>query len=178
MYRSILLFGLIAGVWVATLTLIGTTVANPIVPDLFDSVVNVCTILGMLGVVLYAIKHVRDRQPDAKINFPPAVVVGFGVSLLASAVYVMAWEIYFFANDYTFARLYSEGLIDRAQLLGITDSELALIMEAQSQSVELFNNAFFRVTSRFLGMFTVGGLVSLVGAFVLRNPDVLSRKAE
>ena len=170
MFRSVLLLGLIASVFVAALTLLVTNFADPTQPTVFSQAIKYLTIAVVLYLCLFGIKRVRDRMPGGIISLPQAIVVGFGISALASLVHCVSWEVYYFSTDYQFAREVSQNLIQQAQLEGATPVEIAELMERNGKIVEAFANPFQRITMGYLQMFVVGSVVSLIGAVLIRNP--------
>ena len=171
MFRSVLLLGLIAGVFVAALTLLVTNFADPTYPTLFSQAIKYLTIAVVLYLCLYGIKRVRDRLPGGTISFPQAIVVGIGISAIASLVHCVSWEVYYFSTDYQFAREVSQNLIQQAQLGGATAIEIAELIERNGKIVEAFANPFHRITMGYLQMFVVSSIVSLIGAALIRNPN-------
>lgn len=171
MFRSVLLLGLIAGLIVAALTLLVTTVGDPTQPTLFPLATKYVTIAVVLLSCLFGIKRVRDRMPERTISLPQGIVVGFGIVALASLIYCISWEVYYYSTDYQFAREVSQNLIQRAQLEGATAVEIAELLERNGKIVEAFANPFLRISMTFLQMFVIGAVVSIVGAMLIRNPE-------
>ena len=170
MFRSVLLLGLATGLIVAALTLLVTTVGDPTQPTLFPLAIKYVTIAVVLFLCLFGIKRVRDRMPDRTISLPQGIVVGFGIVTLASLIYCISWEVYYFSTDYQFAREVSQNLIQRAQLGGATAVEIAELMERNGKIVEAFANPLLRISMAFLQMFVIGAVVSIIGAMLMRNP--------
>ena len=171
MFRSLLLLGLIAGLIVAALTLLVTTVGDPTQQTLFPLAIKYVTIAVVLFLCLFGIKRVRDRMPDRTISIPQGIVVGFGIVAIASLIYCISWEVYYFSTDYQFARVVSQNLIQSAQLQGATAVEIAELVDRNGRVVEAFDNPFLRITMAFLQMFVIGACVSIVGAMLIRNPN-------
>ena len=178
MFRSVLLLGLIAGLVVAALTLLVTTVGDPTEPTLFPLTIKYVTIAVVLFLCLFGIKRVRDRMPDRTISLPQGIVVGFGIVVIASLIYCISWEVYYYSTDYQFAREVSQNLIQRAQLEGATAVEIAGLMERNGKVVEAFANPFLRVSIAFLQMFVIGALVSIFGTVLMRNPKFWASQSE
>ncbi|MCY3541676.1 MAG: DUF4199 domain-containing protein [Gammaproteobacteria bacterium] len=178
MFRTVLLLGLIAGLIVAALTLLVTTVGDPTQPTLFALAIKYVTIAVVLFFCLFGIKRVRDRMPSRTISLPQGIVVGFGIVALASLIYCIAWEVYYFSTDYQFAREVSQNLIQRAQLEGANAVEIAELMARNGKIVEAFANPFLRITMAFLQMFVIGAAVTIVGAMLIRNPKFWASQDE
>ncbi len=178
MFRTILLFGLMAGVIVAALTLLVTIVADPTQSTVFFQLTRLLTMGVVLCTSLYGIKKVRNRMPDGSISLPQGIVVGFGITALASLIHCGAWEAYYFSNDYQFARDVSQNLIQKAQLSGASAIEIAEMMEKNGRIVEAFTNPLHRITLGFMQMFVVGAVVSLVGAVLIRKSNFWAVQSE
>ncbi|MYD46712.1 MAG: DUF4199 domain-containing protein [Gammaproteobacteria bacterium] len=176
MFRSVLLLGLIAGLIVAALTLLVTTVGNPTQPALFLLVIKYVTIAVVVFLFFFGIKSLSVRMRRGIIYVPPGIVVGFGIVALASLIYSMSWEVYYYSTDYQFAREVSQNLVQRAQLEGATAVEIATLMERNAKIVEAFANPFLRIAMAFLQMFVIGAVVSIVGAMLIRNPQFLANQ--
>ena len=82
MFRSVLLLGLIAGLAVAALTLLVTTVGDPTQPTLFPLAIKYVTIAWVLFLSKFGIKLVRDWMPGETISLQKGIVVGFGIVAL------------------------------------------------------------------------------------------------
>ena len=67
--------------------------------------------------------------------------------------------------------------IDGQRERGLTAGELAAYETSLRQSMALYANWWFRMPVTFTEIFPVGVLVSLVSAAILRNPNVLPRRA-
>ena len=163
---------------VAALTLLVTIVADPTQSTVFFQLTRLLTMGVVLCASLYGIKKVRDRMPGGSISLPQGILVGFGITALASLIHCTAWEAYYFANDYQFARDVSQNLIQKAQLSGASAIEIADMMEKYGRIVEAFANPFHRITLGFMQMFVVGAVVSLVGAVLIRNSNFWAVQSE
>ena len=163
---------------VAALTLLVTIVADPTQSTVFFQLTRLLTMGVVLCASLYGIKKVRDRMPGGSISLPQGILVGFGITALASLKHCTAWEAYYFANDYQFARDVSQNLIQKAQLSGASAIEIADMMEKNGRIVEAFANPFHRITLGFMQMFVVGAVVSLVGAVLIRNSNFWAVQSE
>lgn len=171
MFKSVVLFGLIGGLLAATSTLLITSIGDATQPTIFSQLLKFLTMAAVLYMCLYGIKRVRDNMPDKKLSFPQGVVVGFGISALASLIHCTSWELYYFSNDYQFAREVSQNLIQKAKLNGANAIEVAELMVRNGKIVEAYANPVLRITMAYLQMFVIGAIVSCVGAVLIRNPN-------
>ena len=125
------------------------------------------------SMIFVAIKGYRDREQGGVIRFGTAFGIGIGVTLVASLVYVVAWEINLAVTDYAFMKEYTESLIAAEAEAGATEAELATLRADMAVMQERYANPLFRVPITLLEIFPVGLLITLISAAVLRNSKVL-----
>ena len=122
-----------------------------------------------LSVIFVGVKRHRDQELGGVIRFGQAFLVGLGISLVASAIYVVAWEINLAVTDNDFMAQYSASVLDQARNDGASEAELAKLSAEMEQATEQYKNPLFRVFITFSEIFPVGLLVSLIAAAVLRT---------
>ncbi len=173
MKKTITTYGLIAGAIIAFVVALGLA---------FDSSSEHLATLEWLGyaimiiafsVIFVAIKGYRDRELGGVIRFGTAFGVGIGVTLVASVIYVVAWEVNLAITDYAFMEDYTQSLIAAEAAAGASDAELAALQADMDVMKERYSNPLFRVPITLLEIFPVGLLISLISAAVLRNSKVL-----
>ncbi len=64
-----------------------------------------------LSIIFMGIKRYRDQELGGVIRFSTALGLGLGIALVASLVYVVAWEGYLAYSGYGFMEQYAEGVI-------------------------------------------------------------------
>jgi len=159
MLRTILLFGLAAGLIVALPMFIGLAFGKP--GSFSHSVVfGYSLMLLAFSLIIVGVKRYRDRVGGGVIRFLPALGIGLGISAVAGVIYVAGWEITLAATDYAFIKDYAATL----------EPARRATFEAQ------YANPLFRLPMTFTEIFPVGVLVSLVAAGLLRNSRVLPAK--
>lgn len=175
MLRTILIFGLLAGAVVAIpmnlMMLFGKEGDGS-----HSLVTGYALMLLAFTFTFVGVKHYRDRTLGGVIRFLPALMVGLGISVVASVIYVIAWEITLHATNFTFMEDYSRAMIEGARAKGATPETLAkLTAEMQVMQVK-YANPLFRLPMTFVEIFPVGLVVSLVTAGLLRNSRFLPMK--
>ena len=117
MLRTILLFGLAAGL-IVTLPMdfaLGFAPDSHATSSLFFGYTMMLLALSMIFV---GVKRYRDRTLGGVIKFVPALLLGLGISVVASVIYVIGWEITLAATHYSFAASYAETTIEAARAKG------------------------------------------------------------
>jgi Protein of unknown function (DUF4199) len=129
--------------------------------------------LVALSLIFIGIKRYRDRELGGVIKFGTAALLGLGITLVASVIYVAVWETYESLTDYAFIEQYTQSVLAAKEAKGLSGSAL----EAEAAKLELlktqYANPLFRLPMTFLEIFPVGLLITLVAAALLRNSRFL-----
>ena len=177
MLQLILRYGLVAGVIVAAPMLYRMLTATETEAHLGGMLVGYLTMLVALTAVFLGVKQYRDRFKGGVIRFLPAFGVGLGISVVASLIYVLGWEISIAFSKFDFVAWWQHQMIDGARARGATAAELARVTREAEDFAAMYANPVWRTLMTFAEMFPVGLLVSLITAAVLRNPRVLPARA-
>src|SRR4029450_4592828 len=127
MTRIILTYGLISGL-VVIIGIIGTIVCKA-----SSSWLGYLIMLVALSSILVGVKQHRDQALGGVISFRTALLVGLGIAVVASLVYVAAWEPYLAATHYPFMDQYPAQVLEAKRAAGVTGQayeEAAAEMEA------------------------------------------------
>ncbi|MCZ6726705.1 MAG: DUF4199 domain-containing protein [Acidobacteria bacterium] len=129
--------------------------------------------LVALSLIFLGIKRYRDRQLGGVIKFGTALLLGLGISIVASLIYVTAWEAYLSLTDYAFIDDYAQTVVAAKEAEGLAGAEL----EAEAAKLESFKeqyaNPMFRLPMTFLEIFPVGLLITLLAATLLRKSNFM-----
>jgi len=163
MTRTILRYGIIGGLIVAVPWMIYmlTLPADGHMPH--SMLLGYTIMLVALSTVFLGIKQYRDRVLGGVIGFGKALLLGLGITLVASLVYVIGWEIDMAFSKFNFTEAY-------AKMLGGNTPEA-------KQFVAMYSKPLVRMAFTFIEIFPVGVLVSLVSAGLLRNSRFLPARA-
>jgi len=175
MLRTILIFGLAAGLVVAVpmnlMMIFGKEGDGS-----HSLVTGYALMLLAFTFTFVGVKHHRDRALGGVIRFLPALLVGLGISVVASVIYVIAWEITLHATNFAFIDDYSRAMLEGARAKGASAAELAR-MTAETETFRTqYASPLFRLPMTFIEIFPVGVVVSLVTAGLLRNSRFLPMK--
>ena len=169
MFRIVLKFGVIAGLIVGTV-LFGMSVAMAGKPPMsFGMVFGYVSMLIALSTVFMGVKRYRDVELGGVIRFWPAFGMGLAISLIASIIYVLAWEASLAVTNLDFAASYSQVLIEQKKAQGMSGEELVKFIAQMEDFKVMYAKPLFRLPMTFAEIFPVGLLVSLVTAGLLRN---------
>lgn len=129
------------------------------------------------SLVFFGIKRYRDQELGGVIRFGTGVAVGLGITLTASLIYVVVWELYLSLTEYAFIDIYTRSAIAGLEAEGLSGAELQAEIAGFEKMKESYGNPFFRLPITFLEIFPVGTLITLVSAAVLKNSKVLPADA-
>lgn len=177
MLKLILRYGIIAGVIVAAPMLWAMLTATRDQAHLGGMLVGYLTMLVALTAVFLGVKQYRDKARGGVIRFLPAFGVGLGISVVASLIYMLSWEVSIALSPFDFAAWWQHQMIDGAKARGASAAELAKVTQEAKDFAVMYANPLWRMPMTFAEMFPVGLLVSLITAAVLRNPRVLPARA-
>jgi len=171
MLRRILIYGLIAGVIVALPMFTIPLRGHP--SGIWGMVIGYLSMLIAFSTIFLAIKHQRDEVQGGVIRFLPALALGLGVSVIASIIYVVAWEALTNVLHYDFAADYARMMIAHAKAGGGSPAAIARAAADAAEFQRQYADPLFRLPMTFVEIFPVGVLVSLICAGLLCNSRFL-----
>ena len=164
MKKIILTFGIIAGLICGSMFFIGHSET----PD-FDNgmIIGYLSMIIALSTIFFATKQYRDKYNDGTINFGKAFQLGIGITLVATVIYVISWEIYYtnFAPDFTdqYLDYMKEGLADQ----GKTPEEIASEISGTEEMMQNYkDNTLMRLGLTATEILPVGLIITLISSFV------------
>jgi len=129
-----------------------------------------------LSSIFFAVWQYRRTEGGGAVNFKKSFLIGLYITLIASGIYMVGWEIYYnlYASD--FPAQYVEFQRSQLEEQGKTAEEIENILAPQRENMALYaDNVLFRLAMTFLEIFPVGLLISLVVAVIFGV--VLRRKS-
>jgi hypothetical protein len=173
MTRLIALYGSIAGLIVAIpMVWLMLTLTPAQAPE--DGVVyGYLTMIVALTAVFLGVKHYRDKMLGGVIRFVPALLVGLGISAVASLFYVIGWEISLAFSGFDFADSYTKTLVEAARAKGASPDEIQKVIADAAEFKQMYAKPLYRMPITFVEMFPVGVLISLISAALLQNSRLL-----
>jgi hypothetical protein len=173
MLRTILKYGVIAGLLVGGFELVTFVAFSGMPPLKYGMVIGYTTMLIALSAVFVGIKRHRDVDRGGVIGFWAALGVGLGVSFIAGIFYVAAWEAVQAMTHMDFASSYAQAIIAGEKAKGASAEALAKLSADMETFKIQYANPMYRLPMTFVEIFPVGVLVSLVSAGLLRNSRFL-----
>src|SRR6185295_8603200 len=117
MKRIVLTFGLIAGAILSAMMAITMPFHDKIGPN-NGMVIGYTTMVLAFLLVFFGIRSYRDTAGAGQISFGRALGVGLLIMLIASACYVVTWEIIYFNFLPDFGEKYAAHAVERLRNSG------------------------------------------------------------
>jgi Protein of unknown function (DUF4199) len=177
MGRIIWVYGTIAGIILASSFGIGYLLNAGI--DDHNPITGYLIMLVALGLVFVGVKRYRDTVQGGVVRFWSAFGVGLGIAGVASLFYVLGWEAYMYATNYSFMDAYIQSLIAAKQAAGAAPAEIAKFTSEMNAFKADYAKPLYRMTVTLSEIAPIGLIVALISAALLRNSRFLPlRKTE
>jgi uncharacterized membrane protein len=168
MKKIVLTFGLIAGLIVSATLLVMLQMHRDGRPPENGELIGYSSMLIAFVLIYVGIRSERERS-GGRISFGRAFKTGILITLVASAVYVVTWEIYYYNFDPGFMERYAESAIEKSRAGGATEFEIAAERRRMENFARLYRNPLVNVGFTLLEIVPVGLLVTLVSAAILKT---------
>jgi hypothetical protein len=175
MKKIVLIFGPIAGVPAGLQMWILMTAVNTGAID-FDNgaIVGYSTMIIAFSLVFFGIKSYRDNN-GGKISFLKGLQVGILISIIASLVYAVSWELYYPKIGDEFMQKYTTYYLDKMKTDGASAAEIETARVEGEKFMDMYRNFFIRFAFSLIEILPVGIIVTLVSAALLRKRELLPR---
>lgn len=169
MIRTIAGYGLIAGAIVGVPLFVMPVFGGDAITPAIGMTIGYLSMLVAFSTIFVAIKRQRDVAQGGVIRFWPALGIGLGITLVASVIYVLVWEVVLAATQLDFIGEYTAELIAQKRAAGASEAELAAYRAEMAAYAADYADPLFRLPMTFTEIFPVGLLVSVVCAGLLAN---------
>lgn len=128
-------------------------------------------IIAGLSMIFFGVKAYRNSKPDGRLTFGQAFKVGLGITLLASLLYVVGWEIYSAVAMPNFMEHYTTQTLEKMNKDGATQEQIDAQRAEMQDWGEKYKNPLFRYMMVMMEILPVGIVVSLITAGILRRKE-------
>jgi hypothetical protein len=174
MRKIILTYGLIAGAIVAGLMFASMPFWKSGALN-FDNgeIVGYTTMVISLSMVFFGIKSCRDFHFNGSISFWQAVKVGMLITLIASVVYALAWEISYHTVASDFTEKMTQHYLEKMKSEAKNETEVNAAIEQMENFKEWYKNPILRFGITITEILPVGIIITLLSALLLRKKEIL-----
>ena len=168
--KKLLYFGLLAGL----LNIIGWLTLDALFQgENFDfalgETLGYAAMLLALSMVFFGIKSYRDKNLNGKITCQNAFIKGLIIVGIASAIYVLGWEVYYPNFQADFGEKYSAHLIASMEEQGLSQEEIESEKASMEEWMIKYQNPLYRMPITLLEILPLGLVVALISATILKR---------
>lgn len=172
MKKIIIICGSIAGLIVTSMML--ASISGCIAGSDFEGstgsmLLGFSSMIVAFSMIFVGVKNYRDKYNSGIITFGQSLKIGLLITLVASTIYVIVWQIdyYFFIPD--FYEKYSAHIIRDMKTQGASQAEILKQMAANKRDGQMYRNPLFNAMFTYMEILPVGIIMSLGAALVLRR---------
>ena len=166
MRKTVLTFGLIAGAILSAMMLVTLPFHEQIGFDRAEVIGYTTMVLAFL-LIFFGVRSYRDNVGGGRISFGRAMAVGSLIAVVASACYVITWEVLYFNFMPDFVTQMQEHAMAEARAEGSSDAELAALKAQWDKYAAWYRNPAINAAITFLEPLPVALVIALISAGVL-----------
>ena len=177
MKKTVIVFGLIAGLIVSSFMLFSMTrLADN--PDMDHSMwIGYTSMIIAFSFVFVGIRNYRDKYNEGTISFGKAFKTGFFISLIASTMYVVVWLIYYYNFAPDFMDKYSSHVIESMKKEGAPAAEIDAQVAEMAMFKEWYKSPVMVVLLTYVEILPVGLIITLISALILKRREKVEEVA-
>jgi hypothetical protein len=119
--------------------------------------------------VFFGIRSYRESVAGRRITFGRAFLVGLGIALVSSLLYVATWEVVYYGFMPDFGDKYAAHQLEKAKAAGKSEAEIAKMAAEAERFGQLYKNPLVNVAFTFLEPFPFGLVAAAISAGILRS---------
>ena len=169
MKKTVLTFGLIAGVLMSVLMDSSVLLADKIGSGHNSLVIGYTILVASFLLIYFGIRSYRDNTLAGQISFGRAFACGILITLITTVCYVATWEILYFKFIPHFMDSYFAAQIHKVQSSGLDAATTAARVAAIEHSQQLYQNPLVNMAYTFMEPLPVGLIITLISAAILRR---------
>jgi len=166
MRKIVLTYGLLAGGILAATFFIALPFHDAIGFDRAMVVGYTSMVLAFL-LIFFGVRSYRDNVAGGRLGFRRALAVGLLIGVVASSIYVLTWEIYYFGTKSDYIEKYQAHMIEKAQKAGESAEAIAAKQAEMARFAEMYRNPLLNSAMTFMEPLPVALVLALVTAGVL-----------
>ncbi len=174
MKKIILVYGSIAGVIVGAMFFITAPLYDNGTINFDNGMwVGYTSMVIALSLILFGVKSYRDNFLDGVISFGMAFKIGILITVVASLIYALSWEVAYRTVSKGFTQKMQEYYVQNLKQEITNEAELKAEIAKQDELWEMYKNPFIRFGMTLMEIFPVGLIISLISAGLLRKKEFL-----
>lgn len=167
MQKIVLKFGLLSGAVLSALMFISIPFHDQIGFESGGLIVGYTSMVLAFLLIYFGVRSYRDDVGGGQVTFGRAFKVGLLIMLVASACYVISWEIVYHNFFPDFVTKYAAHVIVKARAGGATEAQIAAQQAEMARFAEMYKNPVIRAGMTLLEPLPVGILFTLLTSWLL-----------
>ncbi len=169
MKKTIINYGLLSGVFVATMMGVSAYLFNKYPTSSISEVVGFTAMFLAFSLLFPATKSFRDKHNDGVMTFGQGFLLGLGISFIASTIYVITWsvEFHFFFPD--FMDKYSARMVEQVKVSGLSPEKISAKLKDLAEQQENYKKPWYFIMATYAEIFPIGIIFSLISSLVFRR---------
>ena len=136
----------------------------------YAELLGYATMIVSLSLIFFGIKTYRDEQQGGIISFGQAAKVGVLITLVASALYVLGWLLYYhLGSGEDMMNAYLTEQIADMRNSGQSAQTIEEEIDKMNGFMEMYQQPLIMIGITFMEIFPVGLIISLIAAVLLRT---------
>lgn len=136
----------------------------------YGELLGYATMIVSLSLIFFGIKAYRDEHLGGEITFGKAVQVGLLITLVASALYIIGWMLYYhLGSGQEMMDAYVDQQIADIRNSGQSDAVIQQEIEKVNGFLDLYQNPIVMIGITFMEIFPVGLIITLIASALLRR---------
>ena len=169
MKKTVINYGLLSGVFVATMMGVSAYLFNKYPQSNASEIVGFMSMFLAFSLLFPATKSFRDKHNNGVMTFGQGFLLGLGISFIASTIYVITWsvEFHFFFPD--FMDKYSSRMIEQVKASGMSADKMQIKLNELAEQQVNYKKPWYFILATYSEIFPIGILFSLISAFLFRR---------
>jgi hypothetical protein len=135
--------------------------------------VGYTTMIIALSLVFFGTKSYRDHQQNGTITFGRAFKVGILITVVASLLYALSWEVAYHTVSKGFSEEMTKSYVAKMKEEAKNEAEVQAAVAKAEENKAMYENPLIRFPMTLMEVFPVGLLVTLISSGLLRKKEVL-----
>ena len=174
MKKIVLVYGLIAGAIAGAMLLITMPLYESGTLKFENGMLlGYTTMVVALSLIFFGVKSFRDSYSGGTITFWNGLKIGLLITLMASLLYALSWEVSYNTMKGDFMKLMNEKSLEKMKKEGASEASLVETQKQMDDFAVTYKNPIFRFTITMLEIAPVGVVISLLSAGLLRRKEFL-----
>lgn len=169
MKKIVTAFGLIAGLIVAIMMVISTTLFYGNKNYECSMYVGYATMLIAFSMIFVAVKNYRDKYNNGTVTFGKAFMIGLYVTLIASTIYVLVWLVIYYGFMPDFMDKYADFMITKSKTNGASKQEIDQQIANMASYKQMYKNPAFVILLTYAEILPVGLIIAIISALILKR---------